>query len=1368
MKKIILAALLWTTPLLAQFPEPAQAAGQPFFSDISSTYWALPEIERLHNQKLIGGYRDGTFRPANLITRAEAVKLIVQAADLRAEAAGPAQPLKDVPGSYWAYSYIEAAQKSSIITGYADGSFRPGDTLTRADSAVIIARAFHLPDSGERTPTPSDVSGSHWAAEAISKLVASGIANGDENGNFQPSKKVTRSEFAALLARTLYKELRVNDTAAAEPSAAPASAAPASPEAEAIAAPEALLAGGGGGFAGGGMAEPIGGGASGGGAVAVPAPPEAAAKPPVAPTPAPAPAPSAASSQAPSPVPAPSQAATQAPSAGPTPAPSAAASQAPTPAPAPSQAATQAPSAGPTPVPSAAASQAPTPAPAPSQAATQAPSAGPTPAPSAAASQAPTPAPAPSQAATQAPSAGPTPAPSAAAPTAPAVSSPAAAPSASPSQAPAAEPISVKWTATSSSITLEWKLADQAAVKEVRLYLDGIRQEPELAGPVTFRGLEPATSYSLQVVAVDPAGQESPPVRVQAATLADQLAPAEISGFAAEAKDTSLRLSWSNPADADFKQVEIYAGTELLGISTDGAFTAAGLKADQEYRYTLRTVDKYGNRSPGYEASLRTAKAAPPDAPEDLQAAGGPSRVTLNWSPSPGKDVAGYQVLLNGKPVNQEPVADTRYTVSDLDFGTSYTFQVQAVDKQENVSQPSSEAVAKPTHYLIDLKRWGIYNDGTHPAETTAGINSALSWAYKQGITATTLPSGTYLIDKSSRIKMVGNMLFDLPDDVTLQKETNGVERYDLMYIGYGANNVTLRGGTYMGDRLTHDYSGRDPYSPGTHEGGYGIFIEGAVHTVVENVKAFNFTGDGLMLGGYGVMFKDLYASSFVSGSINDSGQSVSGSPGQVRTKDPIYLNNAIFKTENTFELSNITNLSNSFQVFFYKADGSFLKKQTASPRETMTLPAGAAYVHLVFDKVGAGDAYAELWNRSVTKNAVVRNSEFAFNRRQGITVGGADHALILNNVLHDIKGVAPQSGIDVEGGYGENGSLNTNITIKDNEFYNNAAYDVILYDGYNATVEGNHLASRGVIGLAVSQTFKNADVTGNHFDATRLVAYHDARFTNNRMNDASTFLEGPDIVVDGMDMTNATLQTNAKVPFGVTVRNVNITLTNKASGGMSVNNQPIEASNITITGQPALRSLTGGAIGNKFSNLRILDYNPTYGLALPPGSYTNSVFEPAEGSTFGSVTLSAGTYVFDKSSFGTNLTGNTALVADNDNLDLTVTNSVFNVKGDSSAVTLQGAKKVVMSNNVFNAMNLKRTNLEVVKIGNFFKKDEPSRVLGFSFTGNTVSTNVAGIGLSTLYAGAGAPAYLIQNNIFDHASMLLKANDSQSGNVQR
>ncbi|WP_179232725.1 right-handed parallel beta-helix repeat-containing protein [Paenibacillus rigui] len=660
--------------------------------------------------------------------------------------------------------------------------------------------------------------------------------------------------------------------------------------------------------------------------------------------------------------------------------------------------------------------------------------------------------------------------------------------------------------------------------------------------------------------------------------------------------------------------------------------------------------------------------------------------------------------------------------------------------------------------YTLVPKDWNIYNDGTHPVETTKGLNDALQWAHDNGKKVFHVPAGTYLIkkqdpklslDTSARINMVSDMTFELDDKAVIQKESNGFKGYQTLHIGYRANNVTIKGGTYRGDKDTHDYS-----SGGTHEGGYGITTEGAVNVTIDGVKGINFTGDGLAIGGKGTMVQDLYEASFTSGGIDDNGNLIKDAA-KIRTKAALTFNHPIFQTEREFELSNRQKLPGTFDIYFYKKDGTFLSKlKGQSMRQLMKIPDGANHFYLVFNQPASTGAYVEFWQRAVSKQVKVQNSEFAFNRRQGITIGGGDQITIENNVLHDIKGTAPQSGIDVEGGYGENGHLNTNIFIKNNEFYNNAAYDIILYDGHDATVEGNHLASKGKIGLAVSPPFTKALIKDNHFDGSSIYAYHDVEFVGNKMNNSLTHLEGPNLKLDGMTFTDSKFIISSKDPFGVTASN--ITMYNEKGGSeLSLWVNPVRLDHITMY---------GGSISGGVPNGSIIEYlkvRETSSLNMPPGTYN---YCDIESSTAGITLDGAGKYVFDQCS----LKVKEGVLVTHENADFTMTGSTFEMLDRRFALKAVKAEKLRFENNEILSEQLTASTDYAIMIGDFWTRNNPYLVKAAVIQGNTITSNMTSEGISTIYAGVGAPQYTIKDNTLINAKLRLRTTDMNVSNIEK
>ncbi|MCR2804844.1 right-handed parallel beta-helix repeat-containing protein [Paenibacillus soyae] len=733
----------------------------------------------------------------------------------------------------------------------------------------------------------------------------------------------------------------------------------------------------------------------------------------------------------------------------------------------------------------------------------------------------------------------------------------------------------------------------------------------------------------------------------------------------------------------------------------------------------------------------------------------------------------GMQLSLAQLPLRAAADIGTSFQAKGSAMAENHAGSVQSESEKTDEGKLPTGADAEryqETPHVIDLKKWGISNEGKDSVKTTKGINAALKWAHKNGITAVTLPAGTYLIDKNSRINMVGNMLFELTNDVILQKEKNGKELYHLLYIGLGADNVTIRGGVYIGDRDAHDYSKKDhKYSSGTHEGGYGIAVEGADSVTIEGVKSTHFTGDGLILGGYGTMVLDLYENSFVSGEYNEKGKPAANKE-KIRTVKPLRFDHAIFKTKRYFELSNPIKLPGVFDVFFFDKSGKLLKTMSGvKTRDQIAIPDGTDYAHLEFTKKDTKGAYIEFWNRVVSTNVVVRDSEFAYNRRQGITVGGADRVLIEDNVLHHMKGTMPQAGIDVEGGFHVNGYFNSNVTIQNNRFHDNASYDVVLFDGKDAVVRGNHLASKGAIGLAVSEPFTGAVVENNLFENSRIFAYHDVTLRDNKLVSSYTTLTGPRIKIEGMELINSTLGISASEPFGVEASDVTITSTDKKSeAGLSLWGKRIKLNNITISGESKLRTVTGGIEpGSIINGLKVTNFNSTYGLSLPPATYNDCEFAGAEGAYYGSIGVSAaGKYVFDGCTFKISRTAATGIAAENPKLELTVKNSSFEILGNASAISVQAAKDVLLENNTIVASQLTNEKTELIRLNDYWKRDEKNDIMKAVIRGNTITANLAAIGISTIHAGKGAPPYTVEDNTLVKAKLALKSNDAQKNNV--
>ena len=120
---------------------PINAQGAPHFFDVRSDNPFYPYVETAANANIVSGYEDRTFRPYTYVTRGQLSKIVVSAAILMYHwpLITPSLPsFRDVGTDDAFYSFVETAVCHSVLTGYSDGTFRPGAEATRAQIAKIV------------------------------------------------------------------------------------------------------------------------------------------------------------------------------------------------------------------------------------------------------------------------------------------------------------------------------------------------------------------------------------------------------------------------------------------------------------------------------------------------------------------------------------------------------------------------------------------------------------------------------------------------------------------------------------------------------------------------------------------------------------------------------------------------------------------------------------------------------------------------------------------------------------------------------------------------------------------------------------------------------------------------------------------------------------------------------------------------------------------------------------------------------------------------------------------------------------------------------------------------------------------------------
>ncbi|MBB6447306.1 leucine-rich repeat domain-containing protein [Bacillus benzoevorans] len=183
---------------------PLQGQAEGGFKDVSTSYTFYDEVLYLSGKEVIAGFSDGTFKPNNTVTRAQAAMMLGRALNLNGEPRNT--KFKDVTAYVTGSGYIAAAVEKGIISGFTDGTYRPHDAVTRGQMAIFLNQAFSLTTGNENGF--SDVSSKIAAYQSILNVSANGIASGYADGTYRPNLAVTRGQFSAFMARALEPSFR--------------------------------------------------------------------------------------------------------------------------------------------------------------------------------------------------------------------------------------------------------------------------------------------------------------------------------------------------------------------------------------------------------------------------------------------------------------------------------------------------------------------------------------------------------------------------------------------------------------------------------------------------------------------------------------------------------------------------------------------------------------------------------------------------------------------------------------------------------------------------------------------------------------------------------------------------------------------------------------------------------------------------------------------------------------------------------------------------------------------------------------------------------------------------------------------------------
>lgn len=169
------------------------------FNDIEG-HWAQFLIELNAKRGRIAGYEDGSFRPSQSVTRAEFVTMANKFFD-RSGGAEFGCTFTDVNEDDWFFADVATAEKARYISGYPDGTFRPKALITREEATVILCRLidFDPRTHADNIEFADSESISPWAYGYVNRLVYNHLIKGYPDNTFRPKNPVTRAEAVVLL-----------------------------------------------------------------------------------------------------------------------------------------------------------------------------------------------------------------------------------------------------------------------------------------------------------------------------------------------------------------------------------------------------------------------------------------------------------------------------------------------------------------------------------------------------------------------------------------------------------------------------------------------------------------------------------------------------------------------------------------------------------------------------------------------------------------------------------------------------------------------------------------------------------------------------------------------------------------------------------------------------------------------------------------------------------------------------------------------------------------------------------------------------------------------------------------------------------------
>jgi len=299
-------------------------------------------------------------------------------------------------------------------------------------------------------------------------------------------------------------------------------------------------------------------------------------------------------------------------------------------------------------------------------------------------------------------------------------------------------------------ISFTWENPNNSLLTGVKIYKEGnlVATVDKDKNSYKVDGLEANKNYNFKFVATY-GNENSQGIQKGVKTLIDPktIPPSPVSSLTAEPTDKTVKLKWKKPKDDDLAGFKILQnGKQVADIGLKEEFIVENLKSSTSYTFSVISVDKDKNDSPPVSLSVKTLEEKddiPPHVPSNVVAKPSNGALIASWDKVIDKDLAGYNVYVDGKKINNSLITSTTFVIKNLENSKKYKIQVQAVDRSENASELSLAAFGTPDVNTIPV----IENDYS-VKDVSEGVGTMFSGLWLALAFAVSIPLAFYVIYK--------------------------------------------------------------------------------------------------------------------------------------------------------------------------------------------------------------------------------------------------------------------------------------------------------------------------------------------------------------------------------------------------------------------------------------------------------------------------------------------------------------------------------------------------------------------------------------------------------------------------------------------